>query len=178
MVLLGFLMIRDFTLYEIKKAMKRSVSFFYSGSFGSLHPALTRLEKNGLIDSKRSNLNGRSKKIYSITERGRKEHLKWLESDISMGRYQDEALLRLFFIHPMPAPKQITVIEKYINVLKKTLKDLEEILEESRRAESSLLNQKGFKFRMISGEYGIEHLKLEIKFYKNIVKKIQTGEFK
>lgn len=55
---------------------------------GSLYPALHRLENRGLLSSEWTTLRGRKAKVYSITERGRRqlsdEVSEWEELSIAI----------------------------------------------------------------------------------------------
>ena len=48
-VLLGFLMRQSMTGYDLKKAFSMSFSFFSGLSYGSIYPALKKMERQGLI---------------------------------------------------------------------------------------------------------------------------------
>ncbi|WP_088185748.1 PadR family transcriptional regulator [Desulfosporosinus sp. FKA] len=48
-ILLGFLMQNSMTGYDIKQHMSMSTSYFIDASFGSIYPALKRLEQKGFI---------------------------------------------------------------------------------------------------------------------------------
>ena len=44
----------------------------YEVSFGTLYPIFHRLEENGYLKSSKKNVNGRIRRYYSITKRGKK----------------------------------------------------------------------------------------------------------
>ena len=48
-VLLGFLMHKSMTGYDINKAFSISFSFFSGLSYGSIYPALNKMRRQGLI---------------------------------------------------------------------------------------------------------------------------------
>ena len=48
-IILGFLMYGSMTGYELKKFFSISFSFFSGLSYGSIYPALRKMEKEGLI---------------------------------------------------------------------------------------------------------------------------------
>ncbi|MBC7343778.1 MAG: PadR family transcriptional regulator, partial [Clostridia bacterium] len=77
-VILGFLTMGDMTGYDIKRLMSISTSFFYDASYGSIYPALRKLEERGLVKSSEAIESGRLRKVYSITDEGREEFLRWL----------------------------------------------------------------------------------------------------
>ncbi len=71
---LGILSFEDATGYEIKKMAEEGLfSHFIEASFGSIYPALTKMTEEGLLTC-RSEVQDRKpdKKVYSITEEGRK----------------------------------------------------------------------------------------------------------
>ena len=72
LVILGFLAHEDLTGYDIKKRIDGSISFFWKGSFGSIYPALSDMEQQGLVKRKKSdNSGGREKIAYHLTKKVR-----------------------------------------------------------------------------------------------------------
>ncbi|WP_018698204.1 PadR family transcriptional regulator [Amorphus coralli] len=63
----------DATGYEIKKmSVEGEYSYFVDASFGSIYPALARLEADGLVTVREETQPGKpARKIYSITDAGR-----------------------------------------------------------------------------------------------------------
>ncbi|WP_236880832.1 PadR family transcriptional regulator [Clostridioides difficile] len=43
-IILGFLMEKELSGYDLKQIMSESTSYFFDASFGSIYPALKRLE--------------------------------------------------------------------------------------------------------------------------------------
>ena len=72
-IILGFLMTNNMTGYDIKQKMSISTSNFIDASFGSIYPTLKRLEQKKLICFEEIVENGKLKKVYCVTEQGKKE---------------------------------------------------------------------------------------------------------
>ena len=53
-VILGLLAHENLTGYDIKKQIDGAISFFWKGSFGSIYPALSDMEKQGLVKRKKA----------------------------------------------------------------------------------------------------------------------------
>jgi DNA-binding PadR family transcriptional regulator len=85
-VILGLLMIRGLSQYDIRKALQQKVSPFYSASLGSIQAALKKLEGNGHIEINEVIENGRGKKIYTINHTGRQYFMDWMLSSIAPNR--------------------------------------------------------------------------------------------
>ena len=82
-ILLGFLMRQSMTGYELRKVFSLSFSFFSGLSYGSIYPALKRMEQAGLIQTHlQIRANFPNRKICTITDKGRLEFLKALRSAI------------------------------------------------------------------------------------------------
>ena len=77
-IILGFLMGCAASGYDLKQYMAESTSYFFDASYGSIYPALKRLEEKKLILSEEKVTGGKFKKLYSITEEGRGVFLTWL----------------------------------------------------------------------------------------------------
>ena len=97
-ILLGFLMERNMTGYDMKQYMSKSTSYFMDASFGSIYPSLKRLVQKNLICLEEIVENGKLKKVYYITEQGRKEFMTWLRSPIEISKTSAaSALSKIFF---------------------------------------------------------------------------------
>lgn len=74
---LAILSFGDATGYEIRKeSTEGRFSYFEDASFGSIYPALARLEAEGLVTVREEPQAGKpSRKVYSITETGRQEFI-------------------------------------------------------------------------------------------------------
>ena len=65
-IILGILLFKDMTIYEINTSFKKGLFLIYSASYGSLQNAVKKLLKKEFITFRETVENGRNKKIYSI----------------------------------------------------------------------------------------------------------------
>ncbi|WP_415717262.1 helix-turn-helix transcriptional regulator [Roseibium sp.] len=74
---LAILSFGDATGYEIRKeSTEGRFSYFEDASFGSIYPALARLESEGLVTVREEPQAGKpARKVYSITDAGRSEFI-------------------------------------------------------------------------------------------------------
>ncbi|MDO5558321.1 MAG: PadR family transcriptional regulator [Oscillospiraceae bacterium] len=85
------------TGYEIKKNIDSTLHFFWSGSFGSIYPTLSALEKNGYVTKQDVSGNKREKYKYFITQTGKDFLTDWLSDPSAKDELRYETLLKLFF---------------------------------------------------------------------------------
>lgn len=110
-IILGFLMSRAASGYDLKQCMAESTSYFFDASYGSIYPALKRLEEKKLILSEEKVSGGKFKKLYSITEEGRDCFLAWLRQPVRFVRTRLDYLVPLFFyeyLDPVTAKQNLT----------------------------------------------------------------------
>ncbi|AMN53903.1 MULTISPECIES: helix-turn-helix transcriptional regulator [Stappiaceae] len=77
---LAILSFGDATGYEIRKeSTEGRFSYFDDASFGSIYPALARLESEGLVTVREEPQAGKpARKVYSITDAGREDFIQSL----------------------------------------------------------------------------------------------------
>ena len=92
---LAILNFGDATGYEIrKKSAEGEYSYFVDASYGSIYPALAKLEDEGLVTCREEAQSGKpSRKIYSITDVGRDEFHTALKSPPQKDSFKSEFLL-------------------------------------------------------------------------------------
>lgn len=110
---LSILFEQDASGYEIRKlCTEGECSYFVEASFGSIYPALAKLEDDGLVTSRVEHQPGKpSKKLYSITAAGRAAFLEALHEPIGDDVFRSPFLLFARFAHLIPAH----VVEERVN---------------------------------------------------------------
>ena len=97
-VILGLLAHENLTGYDIKKQIDGAISFFWKGSFGSIYPALSDMEKQGLVKRKKADVTGgREKIVYQITKKGKDTLKTWLKDEKATNDLKYETLLKMYF---------------------------------------------------------------------------------
>jgi PadR family transcriptional regulator, regulatory protein AphA len=94
----------DATGYEIRRlCVEGECAYFVEASFGSIYPALAKLEDEGLVTSRTEQQDGKpAKKIYSITEAGRAAFIHQLSEPLGEDMFRSPFLLFARFAHVLP----------------------------------------------------------------------------
>lgn len=130
-VILGFLMIRGLSQYDILKALKKEVSPFYSASLGSIQSTLKKLIKLGCITCEKDTQTKRGKSIYYINDIGRDYFVSWMLSDISEKKIEAQISTKVFFLGLLEKYQRIVVIEKFIDFIQPLLQKYKKVQIES-----------------------------------------------
>ncbi|PHZ83313.1 PadR family transcriptional regulator [Paremcibacter congregatus] len=98
--ILGFLASKPRSGYDLKKAIEKSIGFFWSESYGQIYPILSQLVKEGhAIKLPIDETSGRKRQQYAITDAGIEELKDWIEKAAEPQTYRNELLLKIFFGH-------------------------------------------------------------------------------
>ncbi len=109
-VVLGLLLIAPQSLYDLIKAFERGVALFYSASSGSIKRALDGLLDRGLIEVASTEAGGRGRKVYEVTDSGRREFTDWMTGELTGSDAEIAALPRLFFLGLLDAAERAPVL--------------------------------------------------------------------
>lgn len=161
-ILLGFLLDGEKTGYKIKKIMERSTRFFFNTSLGSIYPAFKKLAKEGCVKMRQEVNDGRVKKIYSITDKGRETFQEWLQQDIMVPKIRHEALLKVFFYSNLTEDERKAQIKSYLAQLEEQVEELKLIKEKMQRYNID-------QFHMKTLDHGIEFYVFHQKYYQNML---------
>jgi DNA-binding PadR family transcriptional regulator len=137
MAILGLLKEQDLHGYELKKLLGETLGPLSSVSFGSLYPALARLETAGAVKAVEANrpaasipmtgsLGGeraayrargvmrgsRGKKVYGITDQGQRLFEELLVADAQAGGDDRTFTLRLAFARHLPPDGRLSLLER------------------------------------------------------------------
>src|SRR5205809_5080029 len=139
LAILGLLKEQELHGYELKKRLSAALGLFSSVSFGSLYPALARLEAAGAVKAVEANdappavipmtgsmtgeaaafrarrppkRGGRAKKVYGITQRGEKLFEELLEADSASAEDDRAFNLRLAFCRYLPPEARLGMLER------------------------------------------------------------------
>jgi len=119
------------TGYEIRKlSVEGEYSYFIDASFGSIYPALAKLEVDALVTSRVELQDGKpAKKIYAITTAGRSAFINSLFDKLGDDEFRSEFLLFLRFASELPA----SLVEQRLN---ERMTQLDEVLADFDRLKS------------------------------------------
>lgn len=108
------------TGYEIRNmCTDGEYGYFVNASFGSIYPALAKLEQAGHVSCRVEVQDGKpSKKIYQITGSGRDEFRKELLAPLDVDVHKSEFLLFARFAHLMPASLVAERVEMHLGYFK------------------------------------------------------------
>lgn len=166
-IILGYLMNGEMSGYDLKRWMSHCTSNFFDASFGSIYPALKRLEVKGFINSREIVEGGKLKKLYSIDDKGKADFFNWLETPIAFAKTRQDHLVKVFFYDQLPKEKAVANLKELVKQVEPILKHLEN---HKNNVEAKYdANQYFFQFSTIV--YGIGYYQFVIEWCKDLINK-------
>ena len=116
---LGILSTGEASGYEIKKDIEEGMfSHFIDASFGSIYPALTQLTAEGLLTVRAEEQTGKpDKKVYAITEQGRRALAKSIAVLPAKDKYKSEFLFQMLLHQFITPDVMLAAIDKQLSDL-------------------------------------------------------------
>ncbi len=124
-IILGLLVKKDMSGYDIKKELEISTSNFTKSSYGSIYPTLKKFLHENLVSLNEEQIGLKIKKIYSITDDGRNHFTKWMKSPIDDIQSFEQILARVFFFRFMEKEDITFILKQTINDLDVKIRDYE-----------------------------------------------------
>jgi len=121
--LLGLLNYRPATGYELKATFTNSIHFFWDATLPQIYRTLKQMEESRWLNVTVEHQDGKpSRKIYQVTEAGRKELRRWLGEPLEMPEPRNAMLIKVFFGNQMDS----TQFAAHLKELQKYHADLQE----------------------------------------------------
>lgn len=84
-IILGLLIEKSRTGYEINEVFETIFKHFYKTSYGMIYPTLKRLSESGLVEKEIVIQNGKpNKNVYHITDEGKQALITWVKDELNL----------------------------------------------------------------------------------------------
>jgi len=145
----------DASGYEIKKALEEApFSHFQDTGFGSIYPALGKLTEAGLIHGTAMAQEKRpDKKVYAVTEAGRRALIEALLEPPAPDRYRSDLLFVLFLGHLLPSAHLIEIVDQRIAFYEAQIARMEGCVLEHRPVGQQLVHGFGLAIYRAAAQY-------------------------
>ena len=202
-LILGLLMIKHFTVYEIRQVMRQNFSSMCSDSLGSIQAALKKLSQQGAVTYSEYVEKGKMKKEYAITASGRFLFLEWLKTPIDMSKNKNMDLGKFLFMGYLPKKEQLQMLDLTIEGLEVEVQEFEavndairfteeqekvkayleqnshlatELIETSQAADlAESISQIGY-FEMKTLEFGLDSARFQLDWFTKLRQQLAENE--
>ena len=165
LAILGLLLESPMHGYELRKRLTGLLGAFRAFSYGSLYPALRRMQADGLIVEDAAPLGStkvrRARRVYQLTDAG-KQRFTELVADTGPQNYTDDGFgVHLAFFNRTPAEARMRILEGRRRQVEERRESLREAIA---RASSSL-----DRYTRQLHQLGLESSEREVKWLNELI---------
>ncbi|MDP9238726.1 MAG: PadR family transcriptional regulator [Chloroflexota bacterium] len=132
--LLGILGYGQMTGYELKQFFDTSVQHFWNAELSQIYPTLKALKENSFVEMHvEVQQNRPNRKVYSITEQGKDEFLRWAHASQPPADLRDPFLIKVFFGTQIPIEDVLIMLRRQMEEQQMVLAFSETVLREKIR---------------------------------------------
>ncbi len=165
-VILGLLQHEPMSGYELKQVFDTTLSYMSGASFGSIYPTLRKLKQKGLASVQVQEQEGRpAKKVYTITEAGRRAFIDAVAGELQVPPYRNELLMRLFFFSFIPPERQREIVQEYHRYLEEKQMGLMML--------EPLVGELADPYQRMSYNFGLRIIKQYIRATRKLMEELQ-----
>lgn len=172
--ILGLLNYGSMTGYEINKAFRDSLNYFWTAQTSQIYRELQTLKTKGWATDELIEQSDRpDKKLFSITESGREELLRWLSEESVEMNPRSPMLMKTFFRGELSIDENINYFSEMENILTRFTVGYRS---EPPKVEqyARLINDplKALYWKM-TAEFGAMYLEMYLQWVKNCKKELE-----
>jgi PadR family transcriptional regulator AphA len=174
--LLGLLNNGPMTGYDLDKAFKSSLDFFWHAQTSQIYRELSMMEKQGWLSSEIVLQTDKpNKKLYALTSDGKAELLNWLtnrsiEEDI---RVRDAFLVKLFFSGEINTAANIEKMELFKHHCEISLKKMAETERTIQDCGSQLEDKRHMVYWGATASFGYYYYEMCIRWAEDTITKLE-----
>lgn len=176
--LLGLLNYKPATGYDLKAAFENSINLFWNASLPQIYRTLSQMEKDGWLSFTVEHQEGKpSRKIYQLTDKGKKELRNWLTTPPEFTPTKNSLLVKLFFGNQMDKKDLAANLRKwrehYVEFLEMMDKNIRPI---AQHYADKIDSKDDMQFWLMAADYGIRNARMVIDWCDSALGFVEKGK--
>ena len=175
--ILGFLNYQPYTGYDLKKIFDTSIRHFWPADQSQIYRTLSRLTENGWAEMEKIPQDDRpDRKVYSITEAGRAELLRWLSGPPPMGEPRSAPLIQVFFAGQLSDAEVLEKFEGYAAIMRSILGLYDQVPGQLGPFQQEITSPREHFFWLLTLDNGIRNMRSNLQWAESVIKQIKAGK--
>lgn len=174
--ILGLLNYQDMTGYEIDTVFRDSLYYFWNAQTSQIYRELQTLEQKGWVSKCCVPQQGRpDKNVYSVTEEGREELLRWLSEDGPGIAPRVPVLMKVFFMGERGREENIRYFEALKSCCEMFVQSLAAVPGHIANYSNYLGDREKALYWQMTVEYGLQNMKMHIEWAQSCIDRLRAG---
>ena len=175
--ILGFLNYKPYTGYDLKKIFDTSIRHFWPADQSQIYRTLARLTENGWAEVEKVPQDDRpDRKVYSITDAGRAELLRWLAGPPPMGEPRSAPLIQVFFAGQLSDAEVLEKFVGYAAVMRSILNLYDQVPGQLGPFREEITSAREHFFWLLTLENGVANMRANLAWAESVIERIKNGE--
>jgi DNA-binding PadR family transcriptional regulator len=175
--ILGFLNYHPYTGYDLKKVFDTSIHHFWPADQSQIYRTLARLTREGLTEMEKVPQDERpDRKVYSITDAGRTELMKWLSGPPQLGDTRNGPLIQVFFAGQLTDEQILIKFEGFAAILQAILAQYDQIPDKIIPYQHEISSPREHFFWLLTLDSGIRSMRASLAWAENVIDQLQEGK--
>lgn len=174
-IILGLLILKSRTIYEIRAKFADNLNLMYSSSTGSIQAALKKLLSQGYIECTETKENGRRKKIYMITDSGRAVFSEWVNSSFDGAQNKSPELAKLYFMGLSDKKERPKRVRELIERLEEANCALTLLYNEGLSLAPSEEYRDLFNYQFMTVKFGKDYTAFQLEWFRKLLSEMESG---
>jgi PadR family transcriptional regulator AphA len=175
--ILGFLNYQPFSGYDLKKTFDTTVQHFWPADQSQIYRTLARLTEQGCIDMEKVEQTSRpDRKVYHITETGRRELARWMAAAPPMDPARSAALVQVFFIGQLSDKQILAKFEGFAMMMRGILKIYGKLPDKIEVVADQIGSPRETFFWLSTLDLGKRTARANLEWAEHVIAQIKKGE--
>jgi PadR family transcriptional regulator, regulatory protein AphA len=175
--ILGFLNYLPFTGYDLKKMFDTSVQHFWPADQSQIYRTLKQLTEQGYVEMEKvAQSNRPDRKLYHITEPGRQELRRWLESPPPMEASRSAPLVQVFFLGQLPDGDILAKFEDFAATVGAILEVYNQLPGKLGEYTELIGSARETYFWFLTLDLGLRTMRANLEWAENVIEQIKAGK--
>lgn len=175
-LILGLLILKSRTIYEIRSKFEQRLDLMYSSSMGSIQAALRKLLTLGYVRCRSYEEGRRQKKEYMITESGREAFYQWVNAPFETVQMKNPELARFYFMGLSDRGTRSERIRGHLFRLKELHASLKLLYEEGEKLTPTKEYADLFQYQFLTVKYGMDLTAFEIEWFTKLLENMEKTD--
>ena len=171
--LLGFLSEQEMSGYDLEKLFRSSIGHFWNAKISQVYRDLHAMERTGWVQSSKVIQTDKpNKRVFRITDAGRKELENWLITYDVKNDFQIRIgiLMRMFFAAKRPKEETIALLERFRSACYDAIDPLNNI---NKEFDSCDIQSMEMFYSRTTLSYGAKYYQMQIDWCTETIEKLQ-----
>jgi DNA-binding PadR family transcriptional regulator len=175
--ILGFLQYQPFTGYDLKKAFDASVQHFWPADQSQIYRTLARMAEQGWVELEvMRGVDRPDRKVYRITDAGRAELRRWLQTPLPLEPHRSADLVRVFFAGQLSDEEALAIFETEATRTRQVLQAYGMVAELAQPYVDAYGDDREHFFWFLTLEAGQRNAEAHLAWLESVIERIRRGE--